>query len=139
MAGEMIDYLSEVEADYAWVLDIPPQNVMDIEGDKKQIVHEFDDGSVAVVEKSTQSYFNISVQWDVLESDDADTLFDLWHDTDKANGSERTFYWEHPIEGTVYTVRQLALIKRSQAHQNYLLAQISGMVLNVEGVAPSGV
>jgi len=135
----MSDYLSEVEADYAYVFDIPPQNIMDEDGAKNQIIHTFDDGSISVVSKSTVSRFTIQLQFDVLEETDADTIIDLWHDTEKANGSERTFYWEHPIEGTVYTVRQLALIKRSQAHQNYLLAQISGMVLNVEGVAPSGV
>ena len=135
----MIDYLSQKTADYAYLLDIPPQDVMVESGDKKQIVHEFDDGSIAVASKSTDSYFNVELQFGVLTVAEAEEIIDLWHDTNKANGRARTFYWEHPIEGTVYTVRQLALIKRSQAHQNYLLAQISGMILNVEGVAPSGV
>lgn len=139
MAGEMIDYLSEVSADYNYVLDIPPQNVMDVTGDKPQIMHKFDDGSVAVVTRSNQSYFEILLQFDVLEETDANEIFDLWHDSDKANGRENTFYWEHPIELNIYTVRFMEVIKRTQSHANYLLASISGIILRVEGKAPSGV
>lgn len=137
--GELANYLSEATADYSYVLDIPPQNVMDVTGDKKQIIHEFDDGSIAVASKSNQSYFDLAVEWDVLEPDDADAIFDLWHDEDKANGRENTFYWEHPIELNVYTVRFITNIKRTQSHQNYLLASISGAVLRVVGYAPSGI
>lgn len=139
MSGKMIDYLSEKTADYAYVLDIPPQNIMDITGAKKQTLHEFDDGSVSVVTRSNQSYFDVMLQYDILEETDADEIFDLWHDTAKANGSINTFYWEHPIELNIYTVRFLQRITRTQSHANYLLAGISGIVLRVEGIAPSGV
>ena len=133
MAGKMINYLSSATADYNYTFSIEAQDVMEVSGDKKQIVHEFDDGSVSVVTKSDQSFFDVILKFDVLTPAEGNQIFALWHDADKANGRENTFYWQHPIELDTYVVRFMQLITRSNQHDRGLYSSISGIVLRVEG------
>jgi len=138
MSGKMIDYLSSGTADYVYLLDIDPQNEMVETGDKTQIIHTFDDGSVRVASKGNQSYFDIEYSLSVLTEVQAETILDLWHDENKANGMERTFYWVHPIDGDNYVVRFLGVIQRKRTHQMYLYSSIDSIKLRVEAYALSG-
>ena len=138
MAGQMKDYLNSGEADYEYLLDIDPQNEMNETGYKEQIIHNFDDGSVRIAAKSDQSYFDIEYSLSVLTEAQAETIIDLWHDTDKANGSENTFYWVHPIDGDNYVVRFMGLVTRKRSHQMYLYSSIASIKLRVEAYALSG-
>ncbi len=100
----MADYLDVVTPDYDWTLDITPQNVMVEQGEKNQIVHEYDDGKIQVVTKS-DSIFIVTLEWKTITNANAEIILALWHDSAKANGLERTFKWQHPIEDTVYVVQ----------------------------------
>jgi hypothetical protein len=100
---EMYDYLSTVTPTYtATILSVTPQMVLPATGKKSQVLHEFDDGSIGVISKSSSSYFDVSLQWDILISSDAGIIMDFWHDTNKANGMENSFYWQHPADGHTY-------------------------------------
>lgn len=108
----MFDYLSDAVADYTTTtLNIRPQKTLPTTGDKSQIVHKFDDGSVKVIGVSDTSYFDITLVWTAISDDDAGTIMDLWHDPAKANGRENTFYWEHPTDGHTYVARFMSPFK----------------------------
>ena len=113
-ASEMWDYLSVVTADYtATSLILNPHRILTESGQKNQVVHLGVDGSEEIVTLSSQTIFYVSLQWDVLTPSDAGTVYDLYHDTNKANGISNTFYWDHPTDGHSYTVRFTGLFKRA--------------------------
>lgn len=107
----MWDFLPVLTADYDYTLDISPHKILPMTGDKSQLVHKKDNGSISVYTISSQSYFDVEVTWDILVSVDYAVIFDLWHNPLKANGMGRTFYWEHPLENLVYTARFMSKIK----------------------------
>ena len=129
----MADYLPVKTADYNYTLNITPQRVMPEEGDKKQVVHEYDDGDISVVTVSNASRFDITVQWTALDFADAGTIMDLWHDNNKANGRARTFYWQHPLETNVYVVRFMQPLTRVDAAGLPGHKEIQRIRLRVEG------
>ncbi len=132
MAGKMKDYLSADTADYNYTFVVPPSNIMVESGDKNQIIHEFDDGSISVVSKSTDSYFNVELEFALLTQVNAQTIIDLWHKTTYANGRERTFYWPHPIELDTYVVRFMDIIKRTSRTHQGIFTDVSGVIFRVE-------
>ena len=105
MVNTMADYLPVAIADYTYTLNVTPQAVLPQEGDRKQVVHEYDDGTVAVVTLAQQSQFNIRLQWTLIADADASIILDLYHDPNKANGRAYTFYFYHPIDEREYVVR----------------------------------
>lgn len=136
-AKSMADYLSAKTANYGNIeLDITPHRIMIEEGDKKQIVHEFDDGSVSVVSLSNQMYFNVTLEWDGLDDTDASAIMDLWHNQSKANGRANTFYWQHPLDGNTYTVRFMEKLIRTDTTSKPGYKEISSVILRVEGNKP---
>ena len=101
----MASYLSSVAADYtATELSVAPQKILVEDGQKNQIIHEFDDGSINVVALS-DIFFNVTLQWTYITESEKDIIIDMYYNSAKADGSANTFYWPHPRETKTYVVR----------------------------------
>jgi len=126
------DYLSQKTADYtAEQLSIKPQRAMTVSPVQNQNLLKADDGSVTPVELHSNNYFDIQLQWDVLSEADANTIFDFYMNSSKANRKMNTFEWPHPIEDNTYIARFMSNIQRDIKPGNiYSIAQIT---LRVEG------
>lgn len=102
----MADYLSVIVADYTVTdFDLAPQRIMREEPVKKQVLHEYDDGTETGINLSSTDFFNITLEWAAIELSPAGTIMDLWHDTNKANGKLRSWYLQHPLETNIYVVK----------------------------------
>jgi len=102
----MYRYLTTKTADYTTtMLEIPSQVTLSQSGNKSQVSHDFDDGSLAVVGLSSSSYFDVQLQWNYITECNKDIILDLWHNPLKADGMRRTFYWKHPKTLKYYTVQ----------------------------------
>ena len=113
-AKEMFDYLDAKTADYTTAtFSVTPQQVLVETGMKNQLVHVADDNSEEYISFSNDSMFDVTLQWELLTESDAGTIFDFFHDSTKANGITRTFYWEHPTDGHTYIVRFVDPLPRS--------------------------
>jgi len=133
-AWEMASYLDPKEADYDYTLDIGPHDVMPIVGDKKQSIYEMDDGSLAVIPISNQSIFDIELQWSgSLTEEDAGIIIALYNAPTQACRSYRTFYWKHPQEENVYTVRFMGPLTTRYTYQHGQRILIDSIRLRVEG------
>lgn len=130
----MYRYLPVKPANYNYTLDIPSQVSMPVTGDKNQTVHTFDDQSVAVVTASSQSCFDIVLEWSYISEANKDIIQDLWHNPAKANGRARTFYWRNPIDSRDYTVRFMSELLTTFRPAN--ITEISLLSLRVEGKKP---
>jgi len=134
--ADMSTYLSDVTADYTTTeLSISPQNVMVEEGRKQQYIHEYDDGTLDVITTS-DSFFLITIQWDWVTDSDADIIVDFFEDDVKGYGTSRTFYWHHPVDGNVYTVRFASDIVPTDEVEKVGAKVIPPIVLRVEGNKP---
>lgn len=132
--ADMSTYLTTKTADYtATELVITPQNVMVEKGAKNQISYEMDDGTYYVVSLS-DSYFTIQLQWDWLSLADAETILDFYHDSNKANGMENTFYWEHPLDGNTYVARFISELSRTDSHKKPNAKEVGTISIRIEGV-----
>jgi hypothetical protein len=101
----MASYLSDVTADYTSTeLDIPSHRVLVEEGEKRQYLHEYDDGDLDVVTAS-DSMFKVTLQWDWVSDTDAAIIMDFYENETKGAGTRRSFYWQHPVDGNTYTVK----------------------------------
>ncbi len=136
----MADYLSEVTADYTTTeLSVAPHNILYEEVDKNQNVHRADGGNIAVASLSSTALFKVTLQWIGITESDAGTIFDMWTDSSKANGREKTFYWQHPTDGNTYTARFLTPLKRGLSSQfaGAGRREIQQVTLSVEGKKPA--
>ena len=103
---EMYDYLSTVTPTYTTTtLSISPHGELRYVGKKSQLIHEFDDGSLAVVTISDNPFFDVFIDWQVLSASDQGTIMDFYMDPAKANGMENSFYWAHPVDGHTYVAQ----------------------------------
>jgi hypothetical protein len=128
-------YLDEVDADYTTTpLSVTPTTILPQTGDKTQVVHEFDDGSVSVVGISTSNFFTVQLQWDYISAADHATLMDFWHNETKGAGRRRTFYWLHPVDGYTYTVRFMTPLTMVYKPAGWI--GVETVTLRVEGVKP---
>jgi len=110
----MSEQLSDVTADYtSETLSTPAQLTAVEEGEKLQSVRMGDDGSEERVSFSSTSRFYVKIQWAGLPPETAGTIFDLYHDTAKANGMENSFYWDNPWDDETYTVRFESKVPRT--------------------------
>ena len=131
----MYRYLSSKTADYTTTtLYVNPTTILPQTGDKTQYVYELDDGSVSVVGVSTNTFFNIELQWDYITNDEHTTLMDFWYSETKGAGRRRTFYWFHPIDEKIYTVRFTSNITSSYHNSGYL--SVNPITIHVEGNKP---
>lgn len=107
--AEMYDYLSTITPDYAYTLDIAPHRQMVEVGRKNAKIKEYDDDGESRIVISSQSVFYVTLEWTYLDESDAGTIFDLYHDSAKANGEAKTFRWRNYGEPSasrhVYVVR----------------------------------
>ena len=131
----MYRYLTAKTADYtATILDIPSQVSLPQTGDKNQVIHDFDDYSVAVVGLSSGSIFEIQLQWSYVSESNKDIIMDLWHNSSKADGRRRTFYWKHLTQNKTYTVRFTSPLTTEERPGNIMSVQT--LSLRVEGNKP---
>jgi len=134
MAYEIYNYVSSLAADYATVLNVKPHKILTETADKKQILHEYDNGSIDVVSYSDTSFFNITLQWDSITEAEAGLIMDYYVSASKANGRARTFYITLP-DGYTYVVRFLGPLQRVVT-PNLMAASrrgIAQVTLRVEG------
>lgn len=131
MAGNMADYLSVKAPDYSTTsLELSPQDVLTETATRNQVVHEMDDGTKEVISLSENNIFTVTLSWEVLTEEEADTLFDFWIDSDKANGYANTFKWEHPTDSHIYVARFASDISKDISTSIYGIASID---LCIEG------
>ncbi len=104
-AFEMYDYVSTIAPDVDVTLSVTPQGVIVEDGLKNISVHEFIDGSEETIIMSDQSIFHVSLQWNALSESDSGTIFDIYHDANKACGTAKSFKWSHPTDGHTYVVK----------------------------------
>jgi len=131
---EMARYLPERRADYNYTLDIAPHNSMRFVGSKHQAIYPLDNKRLAVVPICDTSSFDIELNWDLLEESDAGIIISLYHDVWKCNGSERTFYWQHPTEtSNLYIARFLGEPTGEQI-AGYVGYMSIGVTLRLEGI-----
>jgi len=137
-AKEMYDYLSDVTADYTTTeLSVAPQRILVEQGSMgSQVVHEADDASEQVITFSSDNIFFVTLQWDAITEADAGTIFDFFHDTSKAKGKARSFYWQHPKDGHTYTVKFKSTLNRSYASNMPNHQAIEQVTLKVLGNKP---
>ena len=92
-AKEIYDHVSTTTADYDYTLAITAQGAVRESGYKNQVVHRADDNTREVVTLSSGSMFFVEWDWNLLTETESGTVFDLYHDTDKANGKANSFKW----------------------------------------------
>lgn len=132
----LADHLGSVSADYNYSLNLICHASIPKTGNKNQIIHEFDDGSVAVAAMSDNSWYDVEVDFFLLTSANATELFELYNNPSYANGSERTFYWYHPIDARYYTVRFMSPVILVDEHNFPGYARAEKVTLRVEGTKP---
>jgi len=103
----IVDFLDDVVADYDYTLIIDAQDTMPTTVPKNQIRHRFDDGSSSCASLADNVFPTVEFPLSVLTEEDAATILDLFSDPLKANGGERSFYWENPKDGQTYVVQFL--------------------------------
>ena len=133
--GNMASYFSGTKvADYTTTeLSVTPQKIMVEDGKKNQIIHEFDDGTISVVELS-DIYFDVTLQWSYLVQSDKDIIVDMYYNSSKANGSKNTFYWHHPLEYTIYVARFISnpsIQNEADKPNGFVIPEVQ---LRIEGV-----
>jgi len=130
---DMATYLDVVTADYTAIeLSVNPHNILTETGQKNQIAHNFDDGTIDVVTLS-DSFFTVTLQWDWLSDTDKSTILDMYHNSSKANGMAKTFYWHHPREDNIYVVRFLSAPEVENEAKKVNAFVIPTVTLRVEG------
>lgn len=137
-AKEMYDYLSEVTADYTTIeLELSSTARLPETVEKEQYLHKFSDGQRGIVTMSSTSHFQVAVQFDNLLPSDEGLIKDMYIDENKANGLARSFYWHHPSDGHVYTVKFLGPLTSEREFRAYGMISVKQIQLDVLGVKPS--
>lgn len=135
---EIADYFTgTATAGYtATTLTVKPQKIVVETYDKNQIVHEADDGTIAVTTLSgTKTIVEVTLQWTMISSIDAGTILDFYASSSKANGRATTFYWEHPTDGHTYVARFMSPLERLlHVKLKTSFQEISQVKLRIEGV-----
>jgi hypothetical protein len=112
----MYDYLTTITADYNSTLSISPQEVVAEMLVKNQIPHLFDDGSERVISLDDDCIFQVQCQWTKgITANEAGEIVSYYADSNKANGIVRSFYWTHPTDGHVYTVKFRSQLQRTMS------------------------
>ena len=126
----MATFLSVKAADVNTTLELIPQGSLTDASDFIQTSHEADDGTIIVTTFSDQSYFDVTLQWDILTTAEAESIISLWQST---VGREKTFYWKHPTDGSTYVVRFMSPPTRVQTGNIFNYRGINSITLRVEG------
>ena len=102
--SEIYDFVSTVTADVDQTLTLKAQGTLLEDGFKNQMIHLADDNTEERITLTTGSLFYVVFNLNMLDEADAGTIFDLYHDSAKANGMGNSFKWLSP-DGHTYVVR----------------------------------
>jgi len=109
----MYDYLEDKTPDSPTItLSVTPQGTIYEDGAKNIEIHEADDDSEEAVILSTKTIFYVQLQWTAITEDEVGTIFDIYHDPDKACGTAKSIYWQHPTDGHTYVVKFRSNLKK---------------------------
>jgi len=104
-ASEMYDFLSTISPDYSTsTLTISAQGKVSETSSKAVAIHTGVDGSEERISHGSTPIFCLSWDWNVLTESDSGTIFDLYNDSAKANGCQKSFKFTHG-DGHTYVVR----------------------------------
>ncbi len=108
MAFTMSDYLGTGTADYtAANLEVVCQQVLTITPSKNQQLLWTDANTPLSINIDDDETFIVDLIYNYITQANAEIVMDFWLNATKGNGSNRTFYWEHPTDGEVYVSRFL--------------------------------
>jgi len=114
---------SAITADYAAnSFLVLPQNVMDEELSKNDVVRSGEDGSEERLEiGGAKPVVFVNLQWSNVSAEDVGTILDFWADPAKGRGQLRTFLWPHPDpnDSHTYVVRFSSNVTRSLSAMNH--------------------
>ena len=96
-------FVDTVTADYDYTLSIAAHGMITEEGFKNQVIHRADNNSREVITLCAGSIFFVSWDWAQLSALESGTIFDLYHDSTKANGKANSFKWS-AHDGHTYVV-----------------------------------
>lgn len=119
--------------DYAETLRVTPTTVLPKKISKNAFVHEFEDGKTKAVNLSGAKC-DAEMQWDYISEADRETILDWYHDSAKANGMARTFYWEDPKSGRTYEARFMGPLRTSFVPGNLQSVDKIAVRLNITGI-----
>lgn len=102
---EIYDHVAVAVADYDYTFNIKSHQILPEEGLKQQEILEGDDGSETVITHSNTSIFYVTLIWAYLSASDAGIIFDLFHNTTKANQYARSFRWYSYADLHTYVVK----------------------------------
>jgi hypothetical protein len=103
----MSEYLSTVSADYAYTLQIAPQNQITILPIKSQSMLFTDDNNPLIINSNDSTKFIVELEWDMLKLSDSETIMELWCDNTKANGIARSFRWYNHSDTKTYVTHYM--------------------------------
>lgn len=125
---ELYDHISTVSFDVNVTLSLSPQvEVVEISY-KDQEIQYAADGSTSRKGFSEDSIAVFQLQYRTLTESNAGTIFDIYHDTAKANGLVNSFKFVHP-DGHTYVVKFAKEIPRDITPVNYSFESIDLIVL----------
>ena len=134
-AKEMYDYLATISPDVSsFTLGsapyaISPQGKIPERGIMNQVVHTADDDSEERISFSSAPTFTVSIPIETLTESEAGIFYDIYYDSAKANGIEKTFKWLYP-DGHTYVARFDCDLERvRQAADIYGFADITMRIL----------
>lgn len=102
-AKEIYDYVSVAVPDYDYTLTIEAQGVLRESAIKNQVLHRADNYNREVVSLNIGAMWFVEWDWAILTEAESGTVFDLYHDSDKANGRANSFKWD-AHDGHTYVV-----------------------------------
>jgi hypothetical protein len=101
----MSSYLTTVTPDYNYTLNIAPQNELQRDALLTQVKMLTDNNNPLVITISASPKFLVHLDWEKMTLDDAYVIQDLWLDSSKAKGSERSFKWYNHSDARTYVVK----------------------------------
>jgi hypothetical protein len=134
-AKEMYDYLSTISPDVSsFTLGVAPyaivpQGAVAERGVMNQEIHTSDDDSEERISFSSAPTFTVRIPFETLTESEAGVLYDIYYDSAKANGIEKTFKWLYP-DGHTYVARFDCDLERiRKAADIYGFAEITMRIL----------
>jgi len=115
----MFNYLSNATPDVTDTLSINPRGTMTEYIEFEQFVDITDDYTEERGTLNNEKAFKVTIPFSALTETDADTVFDLYHNSSKANGKENSFVWQHPTDGHSYVVRFDCNLQHSRHYPQY--------------------
>ena len=99
----MYEFLPDATPDYEATLSVSPQKIMTLSGGKEIVIHQGRGINEERIILSDQTKFQLKLQWNILTRANWDTLFNWYHDPDKACGVGKSFWWSAPSQYDAHT------------------------------------